>query len=484
MKLHDTLSRTVRDLRPRDGRTFRFYCCGPTVYGPAHIGNFRTFVLQDVFRRTIELSGVPTRHVRNLTDVDDKTIRDSQAAGQTLVEFTRHWTERFHEDCAKLNLLPPHEEPGAVGHIPQQIALIEALMEKGHAYRSEDGSVYYKVSSFGEYGKLSHLDRRELRLGAAVADDEYEKDSVADFALWKARKPEDGDNWWDSPWGPGRPGWHLECSAMCREYLGETFDLHSGGVDLIFPHHENEIAQSEAATGHPMADHWFHLTHLLVDGGKMSKSLGNFHTLDQIEAAGFTGNDLRYALISAHYRQPLNFVARDKEGKESFPSLAGARQALERIAKFDAALRERFETQQGTVADSTGYDQLRALPEADRGAFAPAFEALLNDLNTPDALGRVFSAIREGKPAELSPDEALREWRGLRFVMEALGLRVPEPDRESAEIPEAVRALAEKRWAARAAKDWATADSLRAELGELGWEMKDGREGYELAPKG
>lgn len=484
MKLYDTLSRSLREVTPRDGRTYRFYCCGPTVYGPAHIGNFRTFVLQDVFRRTIELDGLPTRHVRNLTDVDDKTIRDSQAAGQTLTEFTHYWTDRFHRDCARLNLLTPHEEPGAVDHIPQQIALIETLMEKGHAYRSDDGSVYYKVSSFDSYGRLSHLDRRELRYGTAVADDEYEKDSVADFALWKARKPEDGDNWWDSPWGPGRPGWHLECSAMCREYLGDTFDLHSGGVDLIFPHHENEIAQSEAATGCHMADHWFHLTHLLVDGGKMSKSLGNFYTLDQIEAAGFTGNELRYVLISAHYRQPLNFVARDADGKETFPALAGARHALERIAKFDAALRARIPMEQGLSSDATGYDQLRGLPAEERGGFAAAFDGLLNDLNTPEALGQVFSALKEVKPAELDAEAARRERRGLHFVLEALGLRVPELKEESVEVPEAIRDLAERRWAARTAKDWASADVLRAELAAAGWEMKDGREGYELSPKG
>jgi len=290
MKLFDTMSRQERDLAPRDGEVFRFYCCGPTVYGPAHIGNFRTFVLQDVFRRTLESTEVKTCHVRNLTDVDDKTIRDSRTNKQSLKEFTDHWRNRFREDCDRLNLLPPHFEPSAVAHLRHQLAMIEILMEKGHAYRSDDGSVYYRVSSFKNYGRLSHLDQRELREGASgtVTDDEYEKDAVADFVLWKARRPEDGENFWASPWGEGRPGWHLECSAMCREYLGDTFDLHSGGEDLIFPHHENEIAQSEACTGHHMADHWFHLTHLLVDGGKMSKSAGNFYTLDQLVEAGFS----------------------------------------------------------------------------------------------------------------------------------------------------------------------------------------------------
>ena len=336
MKLYDTMSRHVRELQPRDGDTFRFYCCGPTVYGPAHIGNFRTFVLQDVFRRTLESAGMKTQHVRNLTDVDDKTIRDSQADGKTLKEFTDHWRDRFHADCEKLNTLPPHTEPSAVEHIPHQISMIEDLMEKGHAYSSEDGSVYYKVTSFNGYGRLSKLDQRELREGAsgAVSDDEYEKDSVADFALWKGRRDEDGANHWPSPWGEGRPGWHLECSAMCREYLGDTFDLHSGGVDLIFPHHENEIAQSEACTGHHMADHWFHLTHLLVDGGKMSKSVGNFYTLDQLETAGFTANELRYVLISAHYRQPLEFRGQRQGRRRNLSRPAGSQTSAGKNCKI------------------------------------------------------------------------------------------------------------------------------------------------------
>lgn len=479
MRLFDTMSRGVRELHPRDGATFRFYCCGPTVYGPAHIGNFRTFVLQDVFRRSLELSGQPTFHVRNLTDVDDKTIRDSQAAGLSLGEFTDRWRDRFHADCDKLNLLRPHLEPSAVAHIPHQIAMIAELMEKGHAYASPDGSVYYRVASFDGYGRLSRLDQRELREGAsgAVSDDEYDKDSVSDFALWKARRPEDGENWWESPWGPGRPGWHLECSAMCREYLGDHFDLHSGGVDLVFPHHENEIAQSEACTGETMADHWFHLTHLLVDGGKMSKSIGNFYTLDQLEAAGFSPAELRYVLVSAHYRQPLNFVARDAEGKESFPALLGARQALQRLAKLDAALAE----QAGDSA-APAYEEL--LARAEESSFVPAFEALQNDLNTPDALGRLFTAAKALKPAELPPDEARRERLGFHRVLAALGLVLPAPAEEpAAEAPPEVAALAEERRAAKLAKNWAEADRLRDEIAALGWTVKDTKEGYELCPK-
>lgn len=478
MRLFDTMTREVRDLRASDGQTFRFYCCGPTVYGPAHIGNFRTFVLQDVFRRTLELSGMPAFHVRNLTDVDDKTIRDAQAAGKSLKEFTDFWRDRFHEDCALLNNLTPHLEPSAVEHIPHQIAMIAELMEKGHAYRSEDGSVYYKVSSFARYGRLSRLDQRELRVGAsgAVSDDEYEKDSVSDFALWKARREEDGQNYWSSPWGEGRPGWHLECSAMCREYLGDSFDLHSGGVDLVFPHHENEIAQSEACTGHVMADHWFHLTHLLVDGGKMSKSAGNFYTLTQLMESGFSPSELRYVLISAHYRQPLNFVARDKEGNETFPALAGAGQALQKISRFAHAL-----AQQGQVEEVTGFDAAKKV--SDLGSFGPAFDGLLDDLNTPEALGQVFTAMKHIKPGELSAGEAKREFLGLSVIMEALGLKLPPvEERSEAEIPAAIAEMAQARWEAKQQKDWGEADRLRDELTAAGWEIKDTKEGYELCP--
>lgn len=479
MKLFDTMSRSVRSLAPRDGKTFRFYCCGPTVYGPAHIGNFRTFVLQDVFRRSLELSGISTYHVRNLTDLDDKTIRDAQAAGKTLADFTAFWRDRFHRDGEALNLLPPHLEPSAVAHIPHQVEMISELMEKGHAYVSGDGSVYYRVSSFSHYGRLSRLDQRKLREGAsgAVADDEYDKDSASDFALWKARRQEDGENYWESPWGQGRPGWHLECSAMCRQHLGARFDLHSGGVDLIFPHHENEIAQSEACTGETMADHWFHLTHLLVDGGKMSKSAKNFYTLDEIVAAGFSAAELRYVLISSHYRQPLNFVAKDGDGEETFPSLLGARHALRRIAKLDAAL-----AGVSGHGDPIEYEDLKKSQEG--ASFQAAFDALQNDLNTPDALGRIFSTMKALRVDSLTPAQALAERFGLHRVLAALGLVLPAAEEESAvDVPAEVSALAERRLEAKRAKDWPEADRLRDEITALGWIVKDTKESYELCPK-
>ena len=327
LQLFDTMSREVREVFPMDEKSVRFYSCGPTVYGPAHIGNFRTFVMQDVFRRVLETSGQKTFHVRNLTDVDDKTIRQSQEEGVKLEDFTDKWTARFRKDCELLNLMSPHAEPSAVGHIPEQISLIQRLIDAGKAYQASDGSVYFKVEAFSEYGRLSRLADREITTSETDREtsDEYDRDSAADFALWKARRAEDGDNHWESPWGQGRPGWHIECSAMSMKYLGESFDLHSGGVDLIFPHHENEIAQSESVTGKTFARHWFHIAHLMVEGQKMSKSLGNLYTLEDLAEKGYKPQEVRYLLLSGNYRQPLNFT---------FDSLGAARKALSKLTDF------------------------------------------------------------------------------------------------------------------------------------------------------
>lgn len=468
MKLFDTQKRALKDIAASDGKRLRFYCCGPTVYGPAHIGNFRTFVMQDVFRRVVELGGLNTCHVRNLTDVDDKTIRDSRKAGMTLTDFTAQWTDKFHADCLALNCLPPHIEPSAVAHIPHQIRMVEELVEKGHAYPSEDGSVYFKISSFPEYGKLSHLDERELDLGktaqARSNADEYEKDSVADFVLWKAWKPEDGENKWTSPWGEGRPGWHLECSAMIHEYLGETFDLHSGGVDLVFPHHENEVAQSRCACGGEFALHWFHITHLLVNGGKMSKSLGNMYTLSDLEAMGYKPEEVRYVLAGAYYRRPLNFM---------LESLMDARAALQRLARFSKALQEKA----GIPAPS--YKELcKTHPGV--GAFASAWESLNDDLNTPEALGHVFSALKKVDVPSLGKEEAAEVLMSFHFILESMGIVLPSLEPEKVDVPTDVRELAERRQAARLARDWATSDLLRDELQKLGWVVKDKKEGYDL----
>jgi len=487
LQLHDTLTRQMRPVVPGDGKRIGFYGCGPTVYGPAHIGNFRTFIAQDVFRRVVELSGTPMLHVRNITDVDDKTIRDSIKAGRPLAEFTQYWTDRFHDDSAALNLLPPHVEPKATDHIPQQIKMIESLIARGHAYRAADGSVYFRVTSFSDYGKLSHLEDRELRLGAAQGatdSDEYSKDALADFALWKAHKPEDGANGWGSPWGRGRPGWHLECSAMSLQYLGAEFDVHGGGIDLIFPHHENEIAQSCCATGGHFARHWMHVAHLMVDGGKMSKSLGNLYTLDDLRHRGFSPAEVRYTLVSGHYRGPLNFTLH---------SLDSARAALQKLAKFEKSLRGRAGAaappSHGEMASESARRRDTPVPSGgDRNFAAPwfaaAWSALLDDLNVPEALGCVFSVINKTRISELSEADSKSIWLGLHFILDAIGIVLPAVrEEETVPVPDDVLRLAEERWTAKQSKDWTTADDLRKRLELAGWIVKDGKESFTVVPK-
>ena len=475
LQLNDTLSRKRLEIVPDYGSKFRFYCCGPTVYGPAHIGNFRAFLVQDFFRRVIELSGLKTLHVRNVTDVDDKTIRESINAGISLKEFTDGWTNQFHEDCEKLNLLNPHIEPSAVEHIPEQIELIKQLIDKGNAYVSEDGSVYFSVSSYPKYGKLTRIDQRDLKAGAgetANDADEYEKDNLADFVLWKAKKTEDGDNFWESPWGHGRPGWHIECSAMAMKYLGETLDLHAGGVDLCFPHHENEIAQSEACTGKTFSRHWFHNEHLMVEGNKMSKSLGNLYTLADIIKKGYSSSELRFALLAGSYRTKLNF---------SFERMDEARLNLRRIANLAHNL--------GGI-DS--YDNLCELAQngfIEMGPFQSSWNALLEDLNASASLGELFGAIKdvEGKLAgqDISEEDRKIYKQGLSTIVNAFGWDLPDADSQNqdVEVPEKVQLLANQRWEAKSNKDWAESDRLRDEINSHGWIIKDDKEGFKLEPE-
>src|SRR6185436_13754827 len=371
IRLYDSLERKIKPLAPShpDG-VYRFYNCGPTVYAPAHIGNFRAFVVNDVLRRLLELEfgAAKVKHVRNLTDVDDRTIGQSRKEKRPLGEITKKWTEIFHADCAALNLLKPHVEPTATGHIREQVDMIECLMQKGNAYRAADGSVYFKIASFPEYGALSRIKERELKITNAVADADH-KDSVSDFALWKAYKPEeDGDVKWPGPAGAaaGRPGWHIECSAMIKKHLGETIDLHTGGVDLLFPHHENEIAQSECCNGREFSRHWYHSEHLLVDGKKMSKSLGNLYTLDELTAKGFSPMAVRYALLAGHPRKQLNFTLESVHAAES------ALKTLRSVPVVLATARNLDDSDQPTRP------------------FVKFFEALSDDLNTPAALGELF----------------------------------------------------------------------------------------------
>jgi cysteinyl-tRNA synthetase len=463
-EIYDTLSKQNQPVEAADGKALGFYCCGPTVYAAAHIGNFRTFVVQDVFRRVAELSGLTVKHVRNITNVDDKTIRVSMEKGQKLEAFTQMWTSKFHQDCEALNLLPPHVEPGAVEHIDEQIALIQTLMDKGVAYQTADGSVFFRIEAFPEYGRLSGVKDRELTTDTtAQADDEYGRDSMADFALWKTAKPEDGENVWESPWGKGRPGWHLECSAMSMKYLGPSFDVHSGGIDLAFPHHENEIAQSEACTGQTFSRLWFHVVHLMVDGKKMSKSLGNMYTLEDLEEKGFTSSEVRYGLLAGHYRKHLNFTV---------GAMDAHRSNLRRLSKLSQLVNSSVGTKSLTYSESCTLN----VRLEDLGSFSSAFAALLENLNIPKALGEVFRVAGEieKNPTSITEADAL----GLERIVYALGLKLPEL--EVAEIPDDIKALADKRLQARIDKNWAESDRLRDVLKDQGWTVKDVAGNYEL----
>lgn len=475
VQLYDTHSRSVQALTPESGKPLRFYCCGPTVYGPAHIGNFRTFLIQDTLRRVLEVDGTPVKHVRNITDVDDKTIRQSQAEGMTLEAFTAKWTEKFHADCSALNMLAPSIEPSAVAHIPEQIALVETLVEKGHAYATEDGSVYFRVSSYDDYGSLSKLKQRELKTqsensaGEVNDADEYDRESVTDFALWKGRKPEDGENYWPSPWGEGRPGWHLECSAMVdTAFDGETIELHGGGIDLCFPHHENEIAQSECAHGQCFCKHWFHSAHLMVEGEKMSKSLGNLYTLNQLQEKGFSPMIVRYTLIAGSYRQQLNFT---------FDGLHAAESAMLKLERFAESLLAKTGEDQDTFKDYIS----KNAPE-DFGRFAKAWDALRNNLNTAACLGAIFGVIGSNPATTLDADGARRMLRAFGSLLYALGLDLFTVETKPIDAPAEVIALAQERWDAKQAKDWAKADALRDAISAAGWTVSDSKNGFDLVP--
>jgi cysteinyl-tRNA synthetase len=460
IKLFDSLAREIRELRHPDPKNpqdvFSFYNCGPTVYGPAHIGNFRTFIVNDVLRRLLELEFGPgkVKYVRNITDVDDKTIKRARDEGRPLAEVTKQWTDKFHSDCAALNCLPPHVEPAATAHIREQVDMINVLMKKGNAYRAPDGSVYFKVSSFANYGALSRVKERELKAGSAFAADADEKEDLSDFALWKAHKPDDGDNAWDSPWGRGRPGWHIECSAMSQALLGNTIDLHTGGVDLLFPHHENEIAQSECCNGQTFSRHWYHSEHLLVDGKKMSKSLGNLYTLDDLIAKGFSPMAVRYALLMGHPRKQLNFT---------LDSLHAAESALQTLNGFYERL---VHLHQGILGENPS------------DTFTAFWAAIHDDLNLPAALGALFSILKNLKLESTTAGDL----SALARVAGALGVVLEtRPYAPNHEIPPPeITALAEKRWSAKQAKDFAAADALRKELTAAGWSMLDGKDGYKL----
>jgi cysteinyl-tRNA synthetase len=469
LRLFNTLKREVEEFVVRDPqkRQVGMYCCGPTVYDFAHVGNYRTFVFADLVRRYLEFKGYEVNHVMNITDVEDKIIARVKSAGVALRDYTAKYEAAFLEDMTTLRCVRPHHLPRATEHIPEIIDLIQQLMARGVAYQATDGSVYFSIDRYRgcgcRYGQLVNLDLDALRPGERVSTDEYAKEAVADFALWKARVPEDGAVTWPSPWGDGRPGWHVECSAMSMKLLGPSFDLHLGGEDLIFPHHEDEIAQSEGAAlqpaGEPFVRHWLHGAHLLVEGKKMSKSLGNYFTLRDLLAKGYAGREIRYLLLSAHYRETFNFT---------LENLGGARTALTRLDDCVTKLRELA----GSVTaspDSTLIESIRA--------------ALDDDLNVSAAWAALFDWIRElnrqmaGQTLRAEPAAAaVAAWEAVDRIF-AVGVQA------ALEIPREIADLLEQRQAARKARDYPKADALRNTLLAKGWTIEDTPKGPRLKPR-
>ena len=473
LQLYNALTRTIVPFEPlfpenRDAtgkQVVGMYCCGPTVYDYGHIGNFRTFVFADLVRRYLEFRGYSVKHVMNITDVEDKIIRKVRETGSPFLEFTAKYTGIFLAELEALSCLRPTELPRATQFIGEIIALIEKLVARGIAYKASDGSVYFSIEKYRgcgcKYGQLVNLNFDAMRVGERVANDEYDKESVADFALWKARVPEDGDIFWPSPWGEGRPGWHIECSAMSMALLGPSFDLHLGGEDLAFPHHEDEIAQSEGAgvqtPGQPFVKHWMHGAHLLVEGRKMSKSLGNYYTVAGLQTKGFADREIRFLLLSAAYRETFNFT---------LAGLDGARTAL---ARLDECLGKLTELAASTIG------------VAPTDGLVSRFTAAMDDdLNVSSAWGAVFDWVREQNrllaAGQMTAAHAATELAAWNRINTVFGI----PGAASSEVPAEITALAEARVAAKKAKDFARADALRNELKALGWLVEDTTKGPKL----
>jgi len=452
LRFFNTLTRRLEEFQPLETGHVRMYTCGPTVYDFVHIGNLRTFVFEDLLRRYLKYKGYRITHVMNLTDIDDKTIKNSRLKGISLDAYTADYKKAFFTDIDALNFERAELYPEATTHVPEMVALIERLLEKGVAYES-GGSIYFRIASFPQYGRLSHMNLDELKVGARVASDEYEKEQVSDFALWKGWDEADGDVYWETEVGKGRPGWSIECSAMSMKYLGETFDIHTGGVDNMFPHHENEIAQSEAATGKPFVKYWLHSEHLLVDGARMAKSLGNYYTLRDITAKGYDPLVVRYMLLAVHYRQQMNFT---------FAGLDAARNSLERYHDFIANLTD-------FSSDASGGEADRCINNAVSG-----FEAALDDdLNISRALGVVFDFIRDinrlKAEKRLSSAEAQEALQVVNRFDSVLGFQ----KKDAAALDTEIEAKIAARDVARRTKNWKESDRLRDELLAMGIILED-----------
>lgn len=456
MKLFDTETRSLKTVEPHFGDTIRFYTCGPTIYDYAHIGNLRTFVAEDLMKRAMLFFGLKVRHVMNLTDVDDKTIRGAIREKKPLKAYTEPFKVAFFEDLKRLNVLPADRYPAATDCMNEMIVMIHFLIKKGAAYKGQDGSIYFSIAKFPQYGKLSHLklDELEANKEARLQQDEYTKDHLSDFVLWKAYdEARDGGIFWESPFGKGRPGWHIECSAMAAKELGEEIDIHAGGVDLIFPHHENEIAQSEACSGHIFSKMWVHVEHLLVDGKKMSKSLGNFYTLRDLLDKGYAARSIRFALLQTHYRMQMNFT---------FEVLQSAKNSLQRLDDFIVRLEE--------YKDFAEVSSLQDFATKTQQAFD---EAIAQDLNTSEALACLFDFVREMNARidrkVLTKGDIEAVFAVLKRCDEVLGVLTFE----KAAIPEAVQKLVQERTEVRAQKNFKRSDEIRNELAALGFVVED-----------
>ena len=454
------MSRKKEKLEPIDGKKVQMYTCGPTVYNYAHIGNFRAYMFEDLLRRYIQFSGFEVEQVQNLTDVDDKTIRHSITEGKSLKEFTAKYIDAFFNDLNILNIEPAEHYPAATDYIPQMIEMIQELVDKGYAYQSEDGSVYYRIDKFERYGCLARLDREGMRSGSRVSQDEYEKDNVGDFALWKAHDEKDGDVFWESPWGRGRPGWHIECSAMSTKILGNHFDIHCGGVDNIFPHHENELAQSVGANGNNFVNYWVHSEHLMVDGEKMSKSKMNFFTLKDLKEKGFSPQSIRYQLLSGHYRTKITFSLAKKHESDKI---------INRITDFHLLLKK------------MGADEIpgNELPEA----YEKFKECLNNDLDTSGAIAIFFGWMKSAKKnfyGKKNERYNVRAAWNFTCVFDSIFKFIKQ---DSFKIDSEIKALLKKRDEARKNKDWIQSDLIRDQILKHGWIVQDTKKGQEIKRK-
>ena len=462
-QLFNSEKQKVLPIEKKPGDTILMYTCGPTVYNFAHIGNFRTYVFEDVLRRALKYFGYHVKQAMNLTDVDDKTIKGAIANHQTLDEFTKPFKEAFFQDLKTLNIEPVEVYPAATDHIQEMIDMIQVLLDKEIAYVGVDGSVYFSIKKFPEYGRLAHLETKELKVGASnrIQSDEYEKDAVSDFVLWKAYDPErDGKIFWQSPFGKGRPGWHIECSAMAIKHLGKTLDIHVGGIDNLFPHHENEIAQSEACTGCCFAKHWCHSEHLLVDGKKMSKSLGNFYTLRDLLNKGFTGKEVRMALLQSHYRMQLNF---------SISSLESARSSLKRI---DACISQLI-TLEPKEKDHYQHSHFYQI----QNAFD---QAIADDLNLAQALAVLFGCIKDIQHNILENEIGLNDKKEFLQLLDKFNQVLGIMTFDTQQIPEEIIKAAEQRKIARQSKNYQESDRLRKWIEDQGYAIDDSPTGTKI----